>query len=1073
MKVLFAVSSENISEAIIKRYQKEYKEILSYKNVYYFNAILKEIQKDKTYDRIIISEDLEPFANNNYDTVDKFIFEKLDSISDEAEDSGGKETSIILICSDRRQKGNAILVKLFGIGVYNALIGSDRSMEEVCKLIKRPRTKKEAKLYYRIDADDVNYKSENENEVSEVEIQNILVHFKKLGKNTAKYSESFNNIAVQYNNEQLKIIVNCLPINVKAVLEAECEKYQELMSVTGGITSVRNMMPTTGDIESAVKKEFSSRNIGQSGNIGKPIVIPSAVRNAKNKAQVLKKPVESISTQGTNTKKVISQKSIQGNNIARPTINNTQTGQSNNSVTQPVQARRPIQSQQIRQPEQARQTQQIRQEPQVRPPVQPSQSVQVQETTQVEQPVLNQRSGFQRQRRQVPNIPNSQNVINKSTQEQFSASDDELLEDNLLPGLDENVAAPNEVIQSAEVPTNNNGDNLDIDFKEFEATDTILPQDNFEDVYENEEDSISRRGRGRPRKTPVEGAILKPKGKRGRPRKYAESEEMVDDSTILPGIDLEDDITYDAIEDSNIIEDRDEEIVDEGTMLPGFDYENESDNIDDGEYVEGETILPGMGFDDQLEENDDFIIPDSEEYIEEDLIPEEYVEELPNDEIEENLLPEEEYIEEDSNLGNESYIEDGEEEYTDEVSLPGLDDLDDIDDSIQSDYEEDYSDDDAELLPGVDSVDSNYYDDSSNIDGTLPGMDSDFSEDFEEENLIPGFNNSIEDDGLLPGINNSQGGIQNANSGNVESIKPRVDYSMSSLNSLITKDKKIAAFIGTSKNGVSFLVNNLGALFSSLGINTAILDMTRNKNSYYIYTKNEEELRNIAYNSIEKLQNGYAEGIRVDKNLTVYTSLPNDNKDYSNAEPILSTLIQSHSLVLIDCDYDTDLSYFASCQELYLVQSMDILTIQPLTAFLRELKTNGILEPEKIRVIINKELKVKSLSIKAIIGGLSYYNDPAMSFMTELFNKDMVKACTIPFEENAYSKYLEGIVNCSISVNGLSRNFMMKLKMLGDMVYPLTSSKQTYGKGPQMPNYTQNAFSNSMNDTLNKMRKKY
>ena len=62
-----------ISEKIIKRYQKEYKEILSYKNVYYFNAILKEIQKDKTYDRIVISEDLEPLANNNYDTIDKFI----------------------------------------------------------------------------------------------------------------------------------------------------------------------------------------------------------------------------------------------------------------------------------------------------------------------------------------------------------------------------------------------------------------------------------------------------------------------------------------------------------------------------------------------------------------------------------------------------------------------------------------------------------------------------------------------------------------------------------------------------------------------------------------------------------------------------------------------------------------------------------------------------------------------------------------------------------------------------------------------------------------------------------------
>ena len=76
MKVLFAVSSERISETIIKKYQKEYKEILSYKNVYYFNAILKEIQKDRSYDRIVISEDLEPFSTNNYDSIDKFIFEK-------------------------------------------------------------------------------------------------------------------------------------------------------------------------------------------------------------------------------------------------------------------------------------------------------------------------------------------------------------------------------------------------------------------------------------------------------------------------------------------------------------------------------------------------------------------------------------------------------------------------------------------------------------------------------------------------------------------------------------------------------------------------------------------------------------------------------------------------------------------------------------------------------------------------------------------------------------------------------------------------------------------------------------
>ena len=64
MKVLFAVNNDNVSEAIAKKYEREYKEVLTYKNVYYFNAIIRELQKDKTYNRVVISEDLEPFASN-------------------------------------------------------------------------------------------------------------------------------------------------------------------------------------------------------------------------------------------------------------------------------------------------------------------------------------------------------------------------------------------------------------------------------------------------------------------------------------------------------------------------------------------------------------------------------------------------------------------------------------------------------------------------------------------------------------------------------------------------------------------------------------------------------------------------------------------------------------------------------------------------------------------------------------------------------------------------------------------------------------------------------------------------
>ena len=79
----------------------------------------------------------------------------------------------------------------------------------------------------------------------------------------------------------------------------------------------------------------------------------------------------------------------------------------------------------------------------------------------------------------------------------------------------------------------------------------------------------------------------------------------------------------------------------------------------------------------------------------------------------------------------------------------------------------------------------------------------------------------------------------------------------------------ISPAVSITKNGTSFIVNNAAHLLSSMGISTAILDMTKNKNSYYIYTKNEEHLRNIAYESIKKLTIGITNGIEVDKNLIV------------------------------------------------------------------------------------------------------------------------------------------------------------------------------------------------------------
>ncbi len=370
------------------------------------------------------------------------------------------------------------------------------------------------------------------------------------------------------------------------------------------------------------------------------------------------------------------------------------------------------------------------------------------------------------------------------------------------------------------------------------------------------------------------------------------------------------------------------------------------------------------------------------------------------------------------------------------------------------------------------------------LDTLLPGFETE-----EEANVLPGFEQEENNDNnILPGFETNQNDYTDTSSNDTlntnndynyqdtfnnephtnEIIGQNNVYQNLDIESLLTRDKKIVAFVGTTKNGTSFLVNNLAELFSSMGINTAILDVTKNKNSYYIYTKNEEELRKTALDCMNNLANGEARGIQVNKNLTVYTSLPSEEEN-ENYGQILSSLVKNYSLVLLDCDFDTNAKYFENAQEIYLVQSMDILTIQPLTAFLRELKAQNILSQEKIRIVINKQARIRSLNPKVIIGGMAYYNDPSMSFMTELFNKDNVRHCEIPFDEQVYSKYLEGLVNCKISLNGYPKNFMTQLKALGNMVYPLLSNKYK----PVDSYDRKKDFSSKIDNALEQMKRNY
>ena len=905
MRVLFAVNNEKISEAITKKYQSMYKEIISGKNVYYFNAIIKELQKDKSYDRIVIGEDLEPYANNNYEVIDNFLYDKLDSISDEASNSREGDIPIILIATDRRESRDSLLAKLFSMGIYNVLIGQDRRIDNVCKLINMPRTKKEAKVYYGIDGEEVEYTDSNMDTVKEEEIQHILNHYKKLGKNEDLYVKSFEEIAEQYTDTQLKLITKYLPLNVRAVLEERCPKYQQVM-----IGSVKNQVTKGRTGKKITTKNIESKNVNkielidkelQKAKLTKPVVIPSAInmQNVK-KAYTTKQDTTQEVLNSTNS----TMHDIEQNNVM-PRIEQSDDAFSSLFDEEPEDVQ--------------------------------------------------------------PNIQN-----------------------NPVPKYIEPKPIEQEYVQPITLQQGDNNLNL----QQFGKETNTMPEN--EESNQTEPVQPVKKGRGRPRKekTPEEIAMEEAKVKkgRGRPKKIVEPEEKVENEAVtLPEPEEDDDINLFDLNNqvsSNVQEQNSDDV-----MLPGFEDETPAPKFE--QPVENKPV--------------DFFKRD-----------------FNNDLFENNEMPQLPGME---SFNNNKIVEPQEENKPEE----------------KNEYEENGG------YLGGDLQQNN----TQNLNNSEMNNYSNSFEYFNKNNQIQGSN----------AINTVANNIQNENT---------------ATSNLVTSDCKIVSFVGTSKNGTSFLVNNLAVLLSNKGIKTAILDLTKNKNAYYIYTLNEDALREKSFRCIDGLRSGVADGIQVSKNLTVYTTLPGENPSIDDYENILDTLSKNYSLVLLDCDFDTNFNYFAESHEIYLVQTYDILTIQPLTAFLNELKYKNILNPNKLRIVINKTLKLRKLTDKMVIGGISCYNDPASTYINTLFDKDNVKYTTIPFEDQTYGRYLERLVDCEISLNGYSKIFLDALQRLGDMVYPLIANEKNktkptknyndYSKKNTKTNYS---FNSNMNATLNKMRNNF
>ena len=921
MKVLFAIRDDNnIVDTIVRKYQRDYNKKLVYKEVKNFTAILRELQQNNNYDRIVISDDIDEKINKS-ENKSKLILTKLKSIRSVAL-KDDKQIPIIFFSDN-----NKLTNYLYELNIYNGIIGTDITKKRIYELMLKPRNRLQAKDYYKINDEVVNKakktiekvnkknvenkirkdekkvvkseknkivdtnKEKSNNLVSDVE--KAIKYLNQVGLDEEKYVKKFDNICSKLSKEELQIVIKSLSLRTKKILKNNSSKYNKLVSVV-----VKDNEKTKAKEESTVKrgrgrprKEKKEEEPAVKRKRGRPRKTVESIEEN----EPIKKNVEENKEKKT---KLESKKKLEDKNkTVKKEKNEEDLDFEENDL------------------------------------------------------LSKERKSFTKSKtKNKEKIEENLDEISKN-----KVDDDELDLDEKDDDLDD-VKYNDQDLDEDDIE-----DDDDLDLDDEDDTDDIEDDDDL-DLDEDDTDDIED-----------------------------DDDLDLDDEDDTDDIEDDDDLDLDE-DDTDDIEDNDDLNIDE----------DDTDNIDD-DHNNKENTSNSSAINNNTEDDEIFDLDDNEFYDEKNAKSSE-------------------------NKNDDDFVFDVDDEKSDDE---------DVDDSLN-------------LVSDTDDDDILNLDDEFNIEDTNKNENSADDDDADILNLD---NDDLKVDDNQIGINQPGqfSGIRNKNynpnydiSKQINEINGNTDRGKTEEEKRITipEEKKIVAFVGAHGNGTSFIINNLALLLSEQGIKTAIVDLTKNKNSYYIFTQNEERLRGIAYSCFEKLKSGISDGIIVNKNLTVYTSLPNADSEIENKETAINTLLSEFSLVLFDCDTETDQEYFEIAQEIYLVQSLDVLTIQPLTTLLKKLKMNKLLNEEKLRILINKDLRVNKLNERILISAMSVYNSPDTTYQLDLFNRDKIGYLTIPFEEKNYSKYLDELADCKLTIRGYSKNLISSFNKLAKFVYPINGKKR-------------------------------
>ena len=1069
MKVLFAIRDDNnIVDSIARKYQRDYNKKLLYKEVKNFTAILRELQQNNSYDRIVISDNIDEKINKS-ENKNKLILSRLNSIRKAAINKNNKSIPIIFISNNDKIKK-----QLFDLNIYNGILSEDKIKRKLYELMQKPRNSKKAKEYYNIQetpkAQGVQKtvsKSVDKQSNEKSEVEKVINYLNQTGLSDEKYVKKFERAYSTLSKSDLDILIKSLSARTKKILSNNSTRYNKIVDTKKANKALNSKKTVNNEVTETTEETTTKRGRGRPRKQPKEDELEEEPVVKRKRGRPRK-----VSLEEEQTIKKENQKEEQSKNVnkkpekTKKTINKTQ--KVSTKLEKAVNKTEEVDDK----PEKV-----TNKAEKVAVPNKKQNKVSKKEGKYDKLDDLED-DDFELEE----DLESTDATNNELKNDNLDALEDDDLDDDFFDDEEEN----NDDKDNREDDDDYDDLDLDEDDDDYDNLDLDEDENDYDDLDSNEEDDDNH-----------DDLDLDEDDNEHDDIDSDEEEDDYDDLDLDEDDDEHDDLDSDEEEDDyddldldedddddydDLDEDNDDDLdLDKDNKKENLDL-NENNNEEDDEFDPDDYDDLDLE-DDDLDLNDDntnnLNLDQNDEKQEDEEDDDDY---LDLDDEDDDLSWDEDDDEDDNNLNldnqqdnNVNTVKNEEEE--DDLNLDDDDDYLDLDDeednSLNSynnnnnenkDLNIDDEDDDLNLDKYDDEDDNNEFtvdeDDDLDFQNTNTNNNSDDELSLDDDDVL-----NLDDDELKIDDNKNIGNTSNQFSGiRNKNYIPNYDISkqINEINSVsnnktlnnneekdgnsvsvsIPEGKNIAAFVGAHGNGTSFIVNNLAQLLSEQGIKVAILDLTKNKNAYYIYTENEERLRGIAYSCFEKLKSGISDGIKVNKNLTVYTSLPNSDSELENKESAIKTLLNEFSLILLDCDLETDLEYFEIAQEIYLVQTLDVLTIQPLTSFMKKLKMNNKLNEGKLRVLINKDIKVNKLNEKILISAMSVYNSPDTTYQLDLFNRDKIGYLTIPFEERNYSKYLDELVECKLTIRGYSKSLINSFNKLAKIVYPMNNKKR-------------------------------